>query len=512
MNHTKFGDISSAWTSRISYFFFLIFSVGSIFSISSINGFMSGHLGWAGPDLLSSSRNLNHTGYFLARLVSPDGVVAAYNHHPPLSFWIFNLVSNLSSSYTTALVDSYLFAVLIGILGWALLFACLKKRGIDSLSSSFAVIAVASTPLFVDYRAITTFDVFNVLSSSILFFIFSSLLAQNDKLSKKSMLGISIALCFTISLSWYSVPIIGLCLGYLILRTWHNGRLRNQMLILSLVSFCFFAALWLWIVLSVWLQVKDFETIKTFWLKNTSIEVHPLRNFTPQETIRLLYAHFRKTIPQIPLGLLIGFLIIQMCIRQISKNVLFSKLKILPSGNLASLKAAGLIAAGTAIFILVTRHWSVIHPFAFLMLAAPIAYVVAYIVQVSLRNQLLKVACLVFISWASLMTLNSARDNELKTSLQTTALLNLVDNEFRSGYIFKGNLSECCGVLTPGIYFYISSAPNYVAKPGHSYQENLVTFECLDQQNGLMRFTSLSHKKSFFIHKDSVNYDVRDTP
>ncbi|WP_413561344.1 hypothetical protein [Bdellovibrio sp. HCB209] len=508
VNEARHVDVSKNRKFVFPFVLICIFMLFVLYSVSGVDGFAPGHMGFAGPDLLGTARNLDHTGYFLARLVAPDGVVAAYNHHPPMGFWFFNIVTDTGSDSSDVLAVAYFFAALISALGWLFLFYVFFKLKKDILSATMAIIAVGSAMLFVHYRAFTTFDVFSVLCSSILFLAACQIVSIKEKIATKSFWLLALGMIAAISFSWYSVSIIFVLIMYMGIQNFRNREVLKQAIGLAAVSGGYFILLWVWILGSVVLQAGDLSSVKHFFELNTSMVAIPQRTFTAEFTIQTLLSHFRATLP-------LKFLAVSVCLFVLGKIFsLVKRQKVLTSivrvDERGTLIATCLFLFGWLLFILLTRAWSVVHPFAFLYLAAPLVYLTYLVVEAVYFNRALKVTIAMLVLVNAFANYRDRREQDHTVGKLTRGLLTLLDTEFQKGFVFKGDMFNYCGHVNPGIFFYMASSPNYAAKPGSDYGDDLVEFNCVDNPKGVIEFTSLKKKKIFTIRNESPNYETRD--
>lgn len=267
-------------------------------------------------------------------------------------------------------------------------------------------------------------------------------------------------------------------------------------LLIYSIAFC---SLWIVIFGSIYAAVKDISSVTQFFLVNTNIVQHPQRVFSFFKLTSTLFQHYLDTLllPTVIIVLTLAFK--KGTFHQFTSSIKSSK------NQLLIFSSSIFVIVGVFIFIFATPAWSVIHPFAFLLLAAPAANVMALFLNSLNLSYKTMGRSLAAVSFVLFYNYGHSYLKDLESSQNTNFLIQFFDKQIPYGSVIKGPSLIGCSYFSPGALFYFASYPNFTARENLSY-DNLVEYNCLDQQKGLMEFKIYSEKKLYLI--DLVNKKV----
>lgn len=154
---------------------------------------------------------------------------------------------------------------------------------------------------------------------------------------------------------------------------------------------------------------------------------------------------------------------------------------------------------GGLIFIVLTRYWSVIHPFAFQIVVIGGLIIVANIASSpDIRIKFLVIAstCLILLYGINQHYKTGKADHE--TSKNTSSLIKLVDDNFKE-VSFNFDNTYSCGAFNPGMLWFVSSYPNYTFNEKLGIGSKKEKVECIDPQKSILKFYDYSNEKSYYV-------------
>lgn len=500
----KFNDnLLSRWN-YFNYFLVIVFLGAVLFTLIGLQGFLHGHEGWAGPDLYSPAINLDISNGFLARTIDENhNVILDYHHHPLLGFYIYNLVAKISpDSYMWRLQFGYLFATTILIIGWVIFYLFLRRLTYEKSICLFATVLLACSSYYANHKALTNFDSLTCITCSLLLFAYHALLKatkNKDNLNKKIVFSwIMIFVSLNISLYFYAVNFVFACIYIYVC---YKNKLSIRIISLSIIFpfLIIFMVSLLTIVIGIYLRGDFNNLIKIIIADAGNVEsVSPARQLAFKALIKGLFSRFTE-----------NFNKYDICIVAL---IIYTKIVIKESINKSCLKnilVASPFIFGGLIFIVLTRYWSVIHPFAFQIIVMGGLIIVANITI----SQDIRIKFLVIASTSVLLLYGINQHYKIgkadqEESENTYALIKLVDDNFK-GVSFSFENSYSCGAFNPGMLWYISSYPNYTFNDKLGISSKKIKVECIDSSKSSLKFYDYSDAKSYYVTYRKKNYIVK---
>ena len=456
----------------------LSYIVFAIYSTLNLKGFLAGHLGFAGPHLYASSLNLSYLPSIIASSVDSDfEVVHLYNHHPKLGFYVYWLISFLSDgTYLGKLQIGYLFSTVINILGVVALYFALRYIRINKVLSLFAVAFVFSTHYFNLYLTLTNFDSLSILMSSGLLFSFKTLyddlILPNHQHSLKQHIYSWLIIFLSMNTSYYFFCVNAFFVLTIFVITIINHKFKSNikklitfsslMFILALISITT-------VLLSLYLYAGNLDSFVDLIQRDApDYKNAGVRRKSLLELISTFYVHLRSILPSKKIVILIMGLIIFN----------FIKFKKFYCNELCWLPTLG----GCIVFIIATRYWSAIHPFAFpILMIGGISFLVSvfnfYFVDKSFPLIIAILTTLMLFSSISL--LKHTYKSNLSTSHLSQNIVKLFDEKYSHDYslYFKDAMPMCRG-FNHGQFWFLASHPNYQASQNKTLPKKTILVEC----------------------------------
>lgn len=501
----NFNDTHLTRWNYFNYFLVIVFIGSVLFPLIGIQGFLHGHEGWAGPDLYSPAINLDISKGFLARTIDENhNVMLDYHHHPLLGFYIYNLVAKISpDSYMWRLRFGYLFATVILIIGWLIFYFFLKRLSYKRSVCLFATALLACSIYYAHNKALTNFDSLTCITCSILLFAYHTLFNQTKikyNFNIKIILSwIIILISLNISLYFYAVNFVFACIY---IYEGFKNKYGIQTILLSIILPFFIICLFSisTIVVGIYLR-GDFNNLIDIIIADAgSIEsVSPDRKLAFTTLIIRLFYRFSE-----------NFNKYNICIIAL---IIYTKILIKESINKSYLKnllVASPFIFGGLIFILLTRYWSVIHPFAFQIIAIGVIIIVANIATShDTRIKFLVITSTSIILLYGIYQNYKIGKEDCDESVNTTALIKVVDDNFKK-VSFNFLNTHSCGAFNPGMLWFISSYPNYTFNDKLEIGSKIIKVECIDPQNSTLKFYNYSKTKSYYVIYGKKDYIVKD--
>ena len=456
----------------------LSYIVFAIYSTLNLKGFLGGHLGFAGPHLYASSLNLSYLPSIIASSVDPDlEVVLLYNHHPKLGFYVYWLISFLSDgTYSGKLQIGYLFSTVINILGVVALYFALRYIRINKVLSLFAVAFVFSTHYFNYYLTLTSFDSLSILMSSGLLFSFKTLyddlISSNLQHSLKQHIYSWLIIFLSMNTSYYFFCVNAFfVLTIFVIATIKHKLKSNIKKLITFSSLMFILAFIsiTTVLLSLYLYAGNLDSFVDLIQRDApNYKNAGVRQKSLLELISTFYIHLRSILPSKKIVLLIMGGIIFYFIKYRKFNC--NELCWLP------------IFGGCIVFIIATRYWSAIHPFAFaILMVGGISFIVF-----TLNSYFEHKSCSVLIALlttsmmiSSISILKHTYRSNLTLSQYSVNIIKLFDDKYSHGYslYYKDSMPMCRG-FNHGQFWFLASHPNYQASQNKTLPKKNILVEC----------------------------------
>lgn len=495
---------------------FCLFAFGIVFSAFGINGFMREHLGWLSPHLLGAAMNLDYTGIIAAERIYDDGTISPYAHHPPLSFYFFNLVTNLGAGYMDKLSIAYLASAGIYALGWFVLFRVLCHLNFDPLAAALSVLLISSSEMFLMYRALLSFDAFSILSGACLLYGLSIFELNGNKLERRAFI-VAVLLCsFSVLVSYYAFPILSIYFTVLFAWRFFTGGDWRSIFMGGTIIAIVMALQTGWIV-AIHLQSSATDAFGMFYNR---VATDAVTNVKPhlKDSAQVWAAHkrqFSRLLPDPTLmkGLL-TFIFLSLMAFTIRRYALKKSTHTMPliSYNLQRFPLFSLCVAltGIGLFLFVARYWATNHPFALIYLAAPLALVGAAIFTFALHlPRAVICAALIPITFYSATLFNRERLADIEQANISRGVIELFDHEFPGGYTFSA--TRQCGSfnLNNGMQKFLFAYPNlWTRRPNQNPAEKRVTIECADPEFGGYLFKTADGKREYIFNPNRAGYSI----
>lgn len=436
-------------------------------------GFINGHGGYAGPHLLSASLNSMEIDFLIradAILFSGNDIsYKSYNHHPPLSFWAFGLITSLVNTASLQLISAYLLSVVFNSLGIIALFSFLRSFNMSQKITLLICLSLLSTNLFLDYRNLATFDSLSVFSAVLI-------LSQFVKIEKNNFnfFYTSSILFFTILISWYNLFLIATyfiikfiigCVKYKLL-----NYLKSKEFYLSLCL----AFLSISLITILYFQINYINSISdsNFGLTRKFLQA--------RETDINLYLIFKvvlKSFPVASLSSIIILIIFKKNIISVNKN----KLNFLIIPIISFLSAM-------IIFFLLDPYWNLVHNYSFLYLSFFLSTFIFLLIDIkSLKviNGMIVINFIVF-----LLNLSFEFYRDFSESQSTLELINKVSklNSEGKDYIYienkyRDNIEK---ILNEGRLCFLASASNIKGFSNENKPEKMIVISYDESKNKIV--------------------------
>lgn len=379
----------------------IVLASSILLSNLSLKGFLEGHEGFAGPHLLSGS--LNST-------ITQDGVISdlifeknsgakgysIYNHHPPLSFWIYGNLLKYFKLKSSQLTAAYFFSTFLNLIGLLILFKALIRLKLNYDSRIFITFSVLGTFLVSRFLNLATFDSFSIISASTLSIFFLD--SNAEKRFSVLWVLLIISLLF---ISWYN---------HLFLYSFFIFQFFKKGLKSFIYSDCLKYIL-CFIPSSIFIILLQYNGILNFKGLSVTQEIFVRgfgeNNYSDLGVIKSIIFFFSNLIKATPFIVLIFLL----------KNRKKIKLKnsIIFNSNIAAILA----------FFLIDFSWNIRHPFILLYL---IIFSVFYISQIINWNEIINRKIVLIQILFTLLILSNSFYRDYKESTKNAYLLKIIDN------------------------------------------------------------------------------------
>lgn len=498
--------LNDNFLSRLSFLnlaLFIIFCGYVLYGVLGMNGFLHDHEGWAGPDLYSSAINLNISNGFLARTIDENhNVLIDYHHHPLLGFYIYNIVSNIApDSFAQRLQYGYIFATLVLNIGWLLFYFFLRKLKYDRIVCLFVTSLLACSSYYVHQKALTNFDSLTCLTCSLLLFSYFTLIksAESKDTSNYKIYfsWLMIFVSLNISLYFYAVNFV---FAFIYIVHCYRNKYSIKKIILSIITpFLLITIVSIsTILLGIYFHGNIDALINIIIADAGSYEsISPDRRISVLDLLNRLHSRFTQNLNRFAFLFLLLISIARLLIKERLKNNLFKHIYV----------SAPFIFGG-AIFVLLTRYWSVIHPFAFQIIVIGLLIIIANISNSAhLKVKLLVCILTIFVIFQGINQNKKIRKVDAYVSQSTSSLIKLVDDKFYgASFDFDNNYN--CGVFNPGILWYISSYPNYTYNKKLNIGKRRIQVECIDPIKSKLKFYDIEAKKSYIVTYQEKEYAI----
>lgn len=366
----------------------------------------------------------------------------------------------------------------------------------------FATALLACSSYYANHKALTNFDSLTCITCSLLLFAYKTLfneIQNGDNLNKKIILSwIIILFSLNISLYFYAVNFVFACIYiYVCYKNKHSIQTISLSIILPFFIICLFSIST--IVVGIYLR-GDFNNLINIIIEDAgSFEsVSPARQRAFMALIKGLFSRFAENFNKYDICI-IALIIYTKIILKESIN----------KSNFKNLLVASPFIFGGLIFILLTRYWSVIHPFAFQIVVIGGLIIVANIATShDIRIKFLVIASTSIILLYGINQQYKIGKDDRDVSKNTSSLIKVVDDNFRE-VSFNFLNTDSCGVFNSGMFWFISSYPNYTFNEKLGIGSKKVKVECIDPQKSTLKFYDYSNEKSYYVTYSQQDYIVK---
>lgn len=352
------------------YTLLFIFMILILFNLS-LNGFIFGHEGHAGPHLLSVSFNGNDIGFYYDYKftdLSDNIYYSFYNHHPKLFFYFSSKFLPYFLNVKSILTASYLYALIFNFIGLYLVFYLISRKTKNQNYATFSILALLGTSNLSSFLNLTTFDAFSVLSASILFYYMINI---NKEYNITKTLIWSILLIFILNISWYNHLFF-----YVFVFIYLIFKFKNNKLILFIKSLNFIPILVAFFssILIIGLIYYDLDLIPDEQKIGNKLTKgfgdQSYSRFTFIDSIKELIKYFFKSSPFI----FIIYLIIRIKNKQLQINYSSILIQIIFT-----------LLVTVSIFFYLDFRWNMIHNFLSLYIITFFILIISYLIKTDMK-------------------------------------------------------------------------------------------------------------------------------